>query len=112
MYYKHIENNSNKITGRYIKMRKYYHGDIWKLGENELFASREALEEYLKDNWEEYAYPIGDEKRLLEVKENRFGGLDIIFEVMDYDVATGEPGLWVREISSHETSIAQLTHLV
>lgn len=93
-------------------MRKYYHEDIWKLGENQFFVSRKALEEYLKDNWEALATPIGDEKNFLRIVDNKFGGVDIVYEVMDYDLETGQPGPWTTESESFDIEVVGLTHLV
>jgi hypothetical protein len=90
---------------------KYYHQTIWKLNNRELFASRKALEEYLKDNWEEYAYPIGDEKNFVSLQENKFDGIDIVYETMDYDVETGHPTSWTRQSESVEIETVELTHL-
>jgi hypothetical protein len=91
---------------------KYYHQTLWKLDGKELFSSRKALEEYITDNWEEYAYPIGDEKNFVALQENKFGGIDIVYETMDYDVETGHPTAWLRQTESVEVETVELTHLV
>lgn len=93
-------------------MRKYYREDIWKLNNRECFADKATLEEYLTDNWEEYARPIGDEFKFVRLVDNKFGGIDIVYEVMDYDPDTGQPGPWMQETESLDLEIVELTHKV
>lgn len=52
------------------EMAKYYHMDIYLLEEDELFQSRETMIEYLRDNWEEYCLPIGDEAKLVTIQDD------------------------------------------
>lgn len=89
-------------------MKNHYFQTIWKLNENEYFESKETLEQHIADNWENYAYPIGDEKNFLRLTENKFNGIDIIYEVMDYDPETGKPGLWVKETESLDITPLEL----
>lgn len=95
-------------------MQKYYHSDIWMLvNEEEFFATRNSLIEYVKDNWEEYAMPVGDEINLISVEEVE-GSLDIIitYEVRDYYLDTEEYGAWTRDTVTLEVRTVQITDLV
>lgn len=51
-------------------MQKYYHQDVYLLGEEELFQTKETMIEYLRDNWEEYCNPTGDERKLVSVQDD------------------------------------------
>jgi len=51
-------------------MQKYYHQDIYLLDDEEIFQTRDTMIEYLRDNWEEYCNPIGDEQKLVTIQDD------------------------------------------
>jgi hypothetical protein len=95
-------------------MQKYYHADIYKLVyEEEFFATKTSMVEYLKDNWEEYAFPIGDEIRLVSVTEDEDSPhITITYETMDYNSDSDEEPTWKSETHGVEFQRVQITHLV
>jgi hypothetical protein len=50
-------------------MKKYYFATIYKTEDGELFQSREALIEYVRDNWQEYCQPYGEDKKLVSIQD-------------------------------------------
>jgi hypothetical protein len=50
-------------------MRKYLHQDIYLLGEDELFQSRETMIEYVRDNWREYTNSVGENQKLVSFRD-------------------------------------------
>lgn len=94
-------------------MQKYYHADIYKLVyEEEFFATKTAMIEYLKDNWDDYAYPIGDEFKLISVLEDEDSlNITITYETLDYDAEEDGSANWNRDTHSVEFTRVQLTHL-
>lgn len=95
-------------------MQKYYHGDIYRLVyEEEFFATKTSMIEYLKDNWEEYAFPIGDEIKLIAVAEDENSSKIVIsYETMEYNLENEDESVWKSETHLLEFQRVQLTHLV
>lgn len=67
--------------------------------------------EYLKDNWEDYVFPIGDDYRLISIEEDQDDNyIQIEYETTDYE-AEKEPK-WIPNSHSIEYDIIQMTSLV
>jgi hypothetical protein len=90
-------------------MSKYYHADAWKLETGEIFESSETMVSYVTDNWEEYANPIGDEKKLVGVEYE--DGLVIDYATMDYE-EDGSPGEWVYDEVELSVKLVEYTQKV
>lgn len=91
-------------------MKKFYNGDIWQLGEGELFASKDAMLEYVTDNWKEYSLPIGDEVELLSIDSEN--GITINFRYRDTEDEGQPENAWENESTYLDTKIVELTYLV
>lgn len=51
-------------------MRKYYGQTIYRLEEEEFFEDHETMLEYVREHWEDYCNPIGDECKLVFMTDN------------------------------------------
>ena len=45
-------------------MRKYYGQSIFRLEDEEFFEDHETMLEYVREHWQDYARPVGDECKL------------------------------------------------
>jgi hypothetical protein len=83
---------------------KYYFGDIYKL-EDDLFYSYETMIEYARENWADYARPVGDDATLIVIQNI---GATLIF---NYSVRNEYGTL---ETATHTSSLetVQMTWLV
>jgi hypothetical protein len=86
-------------------MKKYYFATIYKTEDGELFQSREGLIEYVRDNWEDYCQPYGEDKKLVSIQdwEGR-----IIFTYS----TTGDDGEAVEDEHFISYSTTELTWLI
>lgn len=50
-------------------MNKYYHQDVYRLESGQTFEDKETMHEYVRDNWETYCRPIGDEVKLVSMQD-------------------------------------------
>lgn len=91
-------------------MRKFYFADLWRINEEDLFASRETLDEYISENWRDYALPVGDEVKFIGTREGKLNGaLDIVYAVRDYDLETNNYDTdWVEETAAVWVDTVQL----
>jgi hypothetical protein len=94
-----INDNKEKV------MKKYYFATIYKTEDDELFNSREALIEYVRDNWQEYCQPYGEEQKLVSIQdwEGRI--------ILTYST-TGEDGVAVESEYFVSYSTTELTWLI
>jgi hypothetical protein len=55
-------------------MHKYYYHEIYKLETGEMFESHDTMVEFVRDNWQKYCRPIGDEVKMVALQdwESRF----------------------------------------
>ena len=50
-------------------MNKYYIQTVYRLESGLTFEDHETMIEYVRDNWEEYCRPIGDDVRLVSMQD-------------------------------------------
>lgn len=68
-------------------MNKYYFQTVYRLESGLTFEDHETMIEYVRDNWEAYCRPIGDEVKLVSLQDldNR-----IIFTYREREIENGE----------------------
>ena len=62
---------------------KYYFGDVYKL-EDDLFYNHETMIEYVRENWQDYCVPIGEDAALIMMQDND-GTLTLTYSVRNED---------------------------
>jgi len=96
-------------------MRQFVFTDLWRVNETEIFESREALEEYIAWDWEEYAKPVGDEKEFVSLTDSEkwHDALILTYRVRDYiDDDNTVFGDWQIETETLWVDTVQMTGLV
>lgn len=90
-------------------MNKYYHQDVYRLESGQIFEDLETMREYVRDNWEAYCKPVGDEVKLISMQDtdSRL--------ILDYSEKEIEDGVTYSETHSSEWidyEIVNLTWLI
>jgi len=91
-------------------MNKYYHQDVYRLETGQTFEDKETMHEYVRDNWEEYCQPVGDEVKLISMQDT---GSELVLEYLQREFGTdGEPELESKGLEFIKYETANLTWLI
>lgn len=91
-------------------MNKYYHQDVYRLETGQTFEDKETMHEWVRDNWELYCQPVGDEVKLLSMQDTNS---EIVLEYFQREFGEdGEPALENKSTEFIRYEITNLTWLI
>ena len=91
-------------------MNKYYHQDVYRLESGQTFEDKETMHEYVRDNWETFCNPVGDEVKLISMQNI---GSELVLEYFQREFGEdGEPELESKGIEFIRFEVTELTWLI
>lgn len=91
-------------------MNKYYHQDVYQLETGQIFEDQETMIEWVRENWQTYCKPIGDEVKLLSMQNTNS---ELILEYFQREFGgDGEAELETKGVEFIRYETVNLTWLI